>query len=347
MNHLFIQTAFLGDLLLSIPTLRQIRFIYPQCQLTLVCRKGYGDFINQLGLVDEIFEVDKGNKSTLWKKFSNRSFEIVFCPHQSFTTHRLVGKIKAAKKVGYKKWWNQSWFDISVERKLEWPEAIRQLQLLGAVDESISLKLEAFAEKEDSIPPWAEMHLNQLKWSEAEIQKLADKKGLGFKASEPYVCIAPGSVWATKRWPERSFIKASIELARSNNQIVILGAPDERPLCERIQGNVPNSYSFAGHLTILESLMLLSRSRGLLCNDSGAMHMASLLNLPSLAFFGPTVQELGYKPWNPKAEVLEENELLCRPCGQHGGQSCPIGTHRCMQDISVKTALDKSLDLFR
>lgn len=346
MNHLYIQTAFLGDLLLSVPALKQIRQVYPKAQISLVCRKSLGSLMSDLGVVDEVFEVDKTNKNDLPEKLSDRRFDTIYCPHQSYSSYRLVKALSAQKKVGYKKIWNSGGFDVRVERRLDWPEAIRQLQLVAATSENVEIKLEAFEQKPDSFPQWSEMYLSQLHWKEARVQELVDRKVQGFRVTSPYVCIAPGSVWETKRWTESSFVKVATALARENFQIIIIGAPDERELCERVQGNVPNSISLAGNLSILESLMVLSKAKGLICNDSGAMHMASLLQLPTISMFGPTVQELGYKPWNAKARVFEMNELLCRPCGQHGGRSCPIGSHICMSKISTKQVAEAAFSAF-
>ena len=347
MNHLFIQTAFLGDLLLSIPSLKQIRYWSPQSTLILVCRKGYGGLIKELAVCDQVIEVDKKSKKSLAKKIQGIEFDTIFCPHQSVTSHRLVKALKAKNKIGYSRLWNASYFTQRVERNLTWPEAMRQMQLVGAVSKSVSLKLEAFAQKADSIPQWAEMSLNNLIWSESDVQKLVDRKIRGFNVQHPYVCIAPGSVWQTKRWSEKSFVRVGTSLAREDFQVLIIGAPDERELCERIQKEIPNSHTLAGHLSIVESMMFLYRSQGLICNDSGAMHMASIMGKPTVALFGPTVQELGYKPWNPAAVVLENKQLLCRPCGQHGGVFCPIGSHRCMEDIPYQQVVKEVLGLFR
>ena len=119
MNHLYIQTAFLGDLLLSVPSLRQIRRWSPQGRLSLVCRKGYGGFVEELNLVDEIIEVDKKNKAQLAKnELSSRSFDTIFCPHQSTSSQKLVSQLKANKKVGYKNFWNMGVFHKRVSRNL-------------------------------------------------------------------------------------------------------------------------------------------------------------------------------------------------------------------------------------
>ncbi len=347
MNHLYIQTAFLGDLLLAIPALKQIRYWSPQSAIHLVCRQGYGELMKSLGVCERVIEVNKSSKKSLIKNMENESFHTIFCPHQSVSSHRIVKSLKAEQKIGYKNTWNASYFTHRVERNLQWPEAIRQLQLLGTVSEAVAINLEAFAQKTDAIPHWADMHLKQVSWSEEEVRQMVSAKVQGLNVGTPYVCIAPGSVWATKRWSQKSYVKAATDLARKNYQIVILGAPDERSLCEKLQKEIPNSFSLAGQLSVLQSMMLLSKASGIVCNDSGAMHMASVVGCPTVAVFGPTVTELGYKPWNSKAQVIENNSLLCRPCGQHGGRQCPIGTHQCMTSVSHRAVVDEALSIFR
>lgn len=333
MTHLYIQTAFLGDLLLSIPTLKHIRYWSPQSQVTLMCRKGLGSTMKELGICDEVIEVTSSNKAEVARGLKDRTFHTLFCPHQSLSSHRIVKSLKAEQKIGYKKIWNGSFFTKRVERNLLWPEAIRQLQLLGSVYESVDIHLESFAQKPESFPQWAEMSLNHFPWTESKLQKLALEKLPGFRVDHPYLCLAPGSVWPTKRWKSEHFIKVATHFARENYQILILGSPEERELCDRIHKQIPNSFSLAGHLDIIQSMMFLWKAKALIANDSGAMHMASVVRCPTVALFGPTVQELGYKPWNPQAVVVEDQSLLCRPCGQHGTKTCPIGTHACMKNL--------------
>jgi heptosyltransferase-2 len=76
-------------------------------------------------------------------------------------------------------------------------------------------------------------------------------------------------------------------------------------------------------------------------NDSGAMHLASVAEVPTVAIFGPTVLEFGYQPWNNMSAVVENKEINCRPCGKHGHEKCPIGTHVCMTSISANQVLEK------
>jgi heptosyltransferase II len=347
MKNLYIQTAFLGDLLLSLPTIRLIRYWDPKSTLKLVCRKGYGAFIQRLNICDEVYELDKKNQGQAISDLAKEKYNSIFCPHQSFSSHRLVSQLKATKKIGYQKIWNQAYFDHRVNRYLGWPEVMRQMQLLALVDDNTDLRLESFAQNPGQIPTWAQMTLTHTPWTESEKQKLFEQKILEIKLNQSYVCFAPGSVWPTKRWHGDGFKQLGLKLIRMGHKILLLGAPDEKDLCQHLQEQLPGSVNLAGRLDIFESLMVLSESKGLVCNDSGAMHLASLINLPTVAIFGPTVQQLGYKPWNTKAQVVENQRLLCRPCGQHGSKKCPIGTHICMQSIDHKQVFEACSVFFR
>jgi heptosyltransferase-2 len=68
------------------------------------------------------------------------------------------------------------------------------------------------------------------------------------------------------------------------------------------------------------------------------MHMAALSGLPTVAAFGPTTLDLGYRPWSASAAVAQR-DLPCRPCGKHGAERCPINSHACMAGLSPATVL--------
>jgi heptosyltransferase-2 len=66
--------------------------------------------------------------------------------------------------------------------------------------------------------------------------------------------------------------------------------------------------------------------------------LAALVSAPTVGIFGPTILEFGFRPWNSNAIVVETHkQLTCRPCGKHGPQVCPVGTHECMESINVET----------
>jgi heptosyltransferase-2 len=117
-----------------------------------------------------------------------------------------------------------------------------------------------------------------------------------------------------------------------------MGAPAERGICDEIVRAAPGAVSIAGETSLWESAEILALADRLVCNDSGAMHMAAAAGVPTVTVFGPTILEFGYRPWQNQARVAQV-ELKCRPCGKHGAKACPLGTHECMKAVSVQTVL--------
>lgn len=146
---LVIQTAFLGDLLLGTPFLKKIKNLYPNDPLYLVCRKGFGAFIKDLGLIDEFFEIEKKNKKSyqaISEKLEKFKLKIIYSPHESLTTAFLVNKIKATRKISFKKWWNFLFYNERILKDKELPEPLRQMSLLINDDRDFGQKLNEFKE---------------------------------------------------------------------------------------------------------------------------------------------------------------------------------------------------------
>ena len=91
-----------------------------------------------------------------------------------------------------------------------------------------------------------------------------------------------------------------------------------------------------GKLSLLGSAALLSRVRALVTNDSAPLHLASAMNTPTIALFGPTIPAFGFGPLATTREIVQQESLPCRPCHAHGPQACPLGHWKCMRDTTAK-----------
>lgn len=157
------------------------------------------------------------------------------------------------------------------------------------------------------------------------------------------VALAPGSVWATKRWPY--FPDLARELARLG-QIVVVGSEADRDLAIEIVGATKGqAIDATGRLPLLASADLIGRSAVLVTNDSSPLHLASAMNTPTVAVFGPTVPEFGFGPLAERAIVAGNPGLTCRPCDRHGPQRCPLGHWRCMREITPDIVARLTRDL--
>lgn len=359
--NVLIQTAFLGDLLLSIPLIKRLKKLWPEHKLILVCRRGVGEFFLKTSLVDEVLEVKKGDSQSYHNALTSlRSQELdkVFSTHGSLRTALFVRGLKAQEKIGYKTWWNGFIYSHRVVKNLKLPEAIRQLSLLQGFDEElkkqvyqVSLQPKAYQTDVDgklpAPPDWASMSLQSFYQTQSgAAQTTLQRLGISIEEVNNSVALFPGSVWATKRWTKDGFIALGTRLIGQGRQVLVMGGPGEEALCAEITAQinepmteqraepVTNAKDLCAKTTIFESALVLSQVAAVVGNDSASLHLAATCETPSVVMFGPTVLEFGFRPWQPTVFVAELPDLECRPCGKHGPQVCPLGTHACMKGIT-------------
>ena len=151
--------------------------------------------------------------------------------------------------------------------------------------------------------------------------------------SRDYVVMSPGALWATKQWPTDRFGALA---AAADTQVVITGSASEKHLAAAVRAIAPNAIDLCGGLSLGELGGVLAGARAVVANDSGPMHMARALGVPTLAFFGST---------DPAQFRFDGHKLAyagveCSPCSLHGLAACPRGHFRCMRDITVDAAAD-------
>ena len=139
--------------------------------------------------------------------------------------------------------------------------------------------------------------------------------------------VSPGAAYGSaKRWLPERFAEAADRVASElGATVAIFGSKDERELCEAVAAAIARpAKNFAGETTLAEFIDLAAACRVYLTNDSGAMHIASALGVPTVAVFGAT-DEIATGPTGPLARVVRE-PVECSPCLK---RECPID-HRCM-----------------
>jgi heptosyltransferase-2 len=194
----------------------------------------------------------------------------------------------------------------------------------------------------DDLPPPLRPSLHPGPADHAAVQTLLDRARVS--AQERLIALAPGSVWATKRWPHYAALASELvrSMGQTGERMVVLGAAGDAPLAAAITEAVSSAggapvVDATGQLSLLGSAALLARCEVLVTNDSAPLHLASAMNTPTVALFGPTVPAFGFGPLAERQTVVEHTGLECRPCHAHGPPSCPLGHFRCMQDLSALT----------
>src|SRR5207247_2620994 len=134
----------------------------------------------------------------------------------------------------------------------------------------------------------------------------------------PVVGVSPGAAYGTaKRWLPERFAEAAIETARAQGgSVAFFGSEGERELCQTVTQMVGQAgvagHNLAGATTLSEFIELVAACRVFLTNDSGAMHIASALGVPTVAVFGAT-DDSTTGPTGALARVVRD-PVDCSPC---------------------------------
>ncbi|MCD4830011.1 MAG: lipopolysaccharide heptosyltransferase II [Candidatus Cloacimonetes bacterium] len=319
---LVVQTAFLGDVILITPLIRGLKEIFPEARIDALIRPQNAAVLNNNPYIDKLLFFDKSKRRMreffrVAKAIKTEKYTVAVTPHSSFTTALLLflGGIK--RRVGYNRYLARHFLTDKFPHRKNVHKTVKNLELLKAFsDESFDNATEIYPSAEDTL--------------------LADKA-----ISNPNTIVfAPGSVWATKRWPAEYYASLAAMLKEKGYEVVFSGGAAEALLCDEIIAQSGcRLQNFAGKLSVTQSAAVFRACRLLISNDSGALHIANAVNTPVYAFFGPTVTTLGYYPYKEKDRVFEV-DIACRPCGSHGGRACHMKHFDCMRKIEPQTVLD-------
>jgi heptosyltransferase-2 len=163
----------------------------------------------------------------------------------------------------------------------------------------------------------------------------------GWNERTPLVAIAPGAAYGgAKRWPPEYFAELAIGFASDGVHTVMIGTAADASTAARVARGFPASalrapacvtciIDLVGKTDLLTLAGVLTHCRGLVTNDSGAMHLAAAAGVPVTAVFGPT-NELATRPIGD-AHAIVTNDVWCRPCML---RECPLD-HRCLRGITA------------
>lgn len=160
---------------------------------------------------------------------------------------------------------------------------------------------------------------------------------LGLALERPVIAFAPGAEFGSaKRWPTAHFAALANALLQEmpQAQIILLGSGKDKPVCDEIRALAPQAHDFAGTTSLAEALALIAQAAVMVSNDSGLLHIASALNRPIIALYGPTDPDHA-PPFSDVAKSISLR-LSCAPCRQ---RECPLGHHDCMQKLSPDKVL--------
>jgi heptosyltransferase II len=152
--------------------------------------------------------------------------------------------------------------------------------------------------------------------------------------------INPGASYGNaKRWHPKKFAAVATNLA-SQYDIIIFGGPEEQEIATDIEkylikNGVQNYQNLAGKTSINEFIEKIASLDLFITGDSGPMHLASALQVPTISIFGPT-NDKETSQWKNEKSIVVKKNLDCQPCMK---RECPLIHHNCMRLINAEEVL--------
>jgi heptosyltransferase-2 len=333
---LVLRFSSLGDIVMTTAMLRSLRKHFPDARIDMIVR---ADFLDLVCHNPHLSSASGLSRSSGWrglwelrKKVNAVDYDIIYDAHRSLRTLVLMPFLKARRKFYYRKHY--------LRRSLALLFKLPLLRHSPRFLEKFVEPLIPLGVRYDGGGP--EMIV------EPAAEKSAIKKLTLPPESVPLLGVVPSAQWPGKRWPPESFRKVVASLvAHTDFAVVVFGGPGDgfcADICRDFSADrVINSQ---GLLTLAESAAIVRRCQLVIANDTGLMHVADALGIPSVLIFGPTSGELGCLPFHPLSQIVE-HQLWCRPCSKNGEAPCIRGRRVCLERTTPAMVVEATLRLWR
>lgn len=322
-------TNWVGDAVMTIPALRELRRIFPNSIITLHTRSWARGIFEDADFIDEIltFEPEKSIFKTVLAQseiLKNRRFDVAVVLPNSFESALAVKLGKVKKRFGYAKE-ARSFLLTDAIKIPDWKnqrhEVFYYLNLIAEVENKY-LGTRSVLENE----PCFGLQISDERKSQA--RKILEENGVD--PTKKIVAFCPGSTNSrAKRWQTSGYAELNDKIqTEPNANVILIGAHNETDVSNEVAAKSKlKPVVLTGKTDLSEATAILSICDLLVSNDTGPAHIAAALGTKTVVIFGPT-NPLTTQPWNAS---IVRNNVECSPCML---RDCPID-HRCMDWISA------------
>ncbi len=324
MDVLLVRFGALGDVVLTLAATAALKRARPDVRTTYLVKREYAALVEGQEGVDRVWALEPGTGRgiggvlALSRQVSAARFDIVV-DWQTNARSQLVAfgvprrLAWRAERLARRRWVSLRWTHPPPLRAA-WRRYVDAVAPLGV--DPASARPPAFHP-----PPAA--------------QAQAAEYFAAWEATVPAastVAVAPGARWATKRWPSERFAAVVAARRAAGERVLLLGDARDRATAGSLAEPADAGVRwFHGDLPAVAAA--LGRSRALLANDTGLLHLGAALGRPTVALFASTHPALGFAPAGDGTILCES--LDCQPCSLHGRDTCPRGHHDCARGIAV------------
>jgi heptosyltransferase-2 len=320
---------------MSLPAIRALRANYRKSEITLLTRGSLADLYARESVIDRVIIHDKGRRQTA-KALRAHKFHLGILLPNSFDSALVLRMAGLPQIVGYSTDMRRfllthpvsvpSWKKTAHERfyYLEMLQSARLIDAYHHADSPVMLECAASAAEEG--------------------RRALGEQGI----ATPVIGVSPGAAFGSaKCWLPERFAESAASLAKARGgTVMIFGAPGDADNCVAVENALKESatpvVNMAGKTTLRQFIDLAAACSVFLTNDSGAMHVASALSVPTVAVFGST-NPTTTGPAGPYKVVVQE-KVKCSPCFK---RECPLENHLCMDSVTSARVVEAASGLIR
>lgn len=306
---LIIRFSSIGDIVLSTPVIRAVKNQIKESEVHFLVKKEFAPVLECNPYIDKM-HFFSGNLSATIKELKEEKFDFIVDLQKNRRSRKIVHSL-GVPSATYHKFNFAKWLYVKMKINI-----IPHTHIVDRYFEAV-----------------------------APLKVYNDGKGLDFFISENksfdeddlpavfengFVAVSLGGAHATKRIPAEKIVEIGHILYKP---MMLLGGKDVVSVGEEIVSQLGDrAYNGCGKFTLLESASIIQQSVCLLTGDTGLMHIAAALNVPTATLWGNTVPEFGMYPYMAydRFRIFEVCPLRCRPCSKLGFKKCPKKHFKCM-----------------
>jgi heptosyltransferase-2 len=319
------EVNWLGDLVMSLPALRAVRAAFPAARLSVLIKSELASFFDGSTWVDEVIPYRVGrsfaglaDRRHVVAEIRSRRFDLAILFPRSFESAFWTALARVPRRLGFA----ADGRGLMLTHKTPRPSTLRRTH---QVFDYLFLLRSTLGIEADRSAVAPDVHAPHRRTMAAWLRDRRRRRG-------PLIALAPAAAYGpAKEWPVARYAAVVDVLAEHHDaECVLVGAPAEHARCEMVaQASRHGALIAAGETTIGQAIALLSLCDGFAGNDSGSMHLAGALGLPTVGIFASTnPQRTG--PLGPRARSLY-HPIACSPCL---ARTCRYGHYQCLQQVT-------------
>jgi len=336
---LIIKPSSFGDVIHALPVLNGLRQRYPQAHISWLVANSCAGLLENHPALNEIIRFDRKRFGRLGRsvrvsldflafirELRARAFDLVIDLQGLFRSGFLTAASQAPVRLGFSS--ARELAPLFYTHRVAAPN-----RDIHAVDRNY---LVAKSLGFDDLPIRFDLPVQDS--ARASVRRLL--AAAGWAPGEKYILMGPGTRWETKIWPAKYFAELARRIAsESSYRVVLIGMDTEVEIARQVAENAGERViNLAGKTNLAELIALIEGAVMVVMHDSGPMHLATALDKPMVAIYGPT-SPLRTGPYH-RGEAVARLDLECSPCYLKKLSECPY-EHRCMRELAPAEVMRK------